>query len=97
MTAEAPSSSPSAASEAATNPNLAHLRFDVRGMTCASCVRRVERALGGVDGVAHASVNLATEQATVDFDPALDVTTLRAAVDRAGYELRLPDAGVDEA
>ena len=41
------------------------VRFAVRGMSCASCVRRVEGALAGVEGVDQASVNLATEQATV--------------------------------
>ena len=69
------------------------IRFDVRGMTCASCVRRVERALEGVEGVAAASVNLATEEATVHL---LDVPVeaLRAAVDRAGYDLTV--AGDDD-
>ncbi|MBM4410341.1 MAG: copper-translocating P-type ATPase [Chloroflexi bacterium] len=72
------------------------LRFGVRGMTCASCVRRVERALTSVEGVAAASVNLATEQATVDAPAGVDVEALRVAVDRAGYDLRMPDAGEDE-
>ena len=43
--------------------------FPVTGMTCASCVRRIEKALGRVDGVAEANVNLATEKAHVVFDP----------------------------
>ena len=43
------------------------LRLAVRGMTCASCVRRVEGALNEVEGVSAASVNLATENATVDL------------------------------
>ncbi|TAK78913.1 MAG: copper-translocating P-type ATPase [Dehalococcoidia bacterium] len=77
-------------------PSVERLRFGVRGMTCASCVRRVERALSSVEGVATASVNLATEQATVDAPAGVDVEALRAAVDRAGYDLRLPDAGEDE-
>ncbi|MEI6135965.1 MAG: heavy metal translocating P-type ATPase [Chloroflexota bacterium] len=77
-------------------PALEHLRFDVRGMTCASCVRRVERALTGVEGVTSASVNLATEQASVEVAPGVPVDALRAAVDRAGYDLRVPDAGEDE-
>ncbi|MEX2373390.1 MAG: heavy metal translocating P-type ATPase, partial [Dehalococcoidia bacterium] len=72
------------------------LRFGVRGMTCASCVRRVERALGGVEGVSNAAVNLATEQATVDAGAALDLDALRAAVDRAGYDLVLPGGDGDE-
>ncbi|MFA7249698.1 MAG: heavy metal translocating P-type ATPase [Dehalococcoidia bacterium] len=97
MTTETPGTH--AADSAPTTPTvpaLAHLRFDVRGMTCASCVRRVERALSGVDGVARASVNLATEQASVEVAPGVDMEALRAAVDRAGYAMRLPDAGEDE-
>jgi Cu+-exporting ATPase len=66
--------------------DLATLDIDVTGMTCASCVRRVEKALGKVEGVAAAQVNLATERATVSFDPALATSnTLSAAIDRAGY------------
>ncbi len=72
------------------------VRFGVRGMTCASCVRRVERALDGVPGIAKASVNLATEQATVEASGALDLDALRSAVDRAGYDLVLPGADQDE-
>ncbi|MBM4415578.1 MAG: copper-translocating P-type ATPase [Chloroflexi bacterium] len=74
------------------------LRLDVRGMTCASCVRRVERALTGVPGVTQASVNLATEQATVTLDAAAapPLEALRAAVDRAGYALELPGAAGEE-
>src|SRR5919204_2811114 len=55
-------------------------------MTCASCVRRVEKALAKVDGVCDASVNLATEKAKVVFDPSVATPdALRAAVERAGY------------
>ncbi len=61
----------------------------ISGMTCASCVLRVERALSRVPGVSAASVNLATEHAVVTFDPAADTPTttadLIAAVARAGY------------
>jgi Cu+-exporting ATPase len=58
-------------------------------MTCASCVRRVEKALARVEGVTDASVNLATEQATVAYDPnALRPDQLRAAVEKAGYGVR---------
>jgi Cu+-exporting ATPase len=58
----------------------------ITGMTCASCVNRVEKALKKVGGVQEASVNLATEQATVRFDPAVaDVAQLTAAVEKAGY------------
>ena len=44
------------------------LRLGVQGMTCASCVRRVEKALAGVPGVERAAVNLATEEAMVTLE-----------------------------
>ncbi|AHK68413.1 heavy metal translocating P-type ATPase [Burkholderia pseudomallei] len=61
--------------------------FDIAGMTCASCVGRVEKALAQVPGVARATVNLATEKATVDADADAHVDTARLidAVKRAGY------------
>ncbi len=63
----------------------------VRGMHCAACVGKVERALTAMAGVESASVNLATEQATVAFDPArTDLVRLREAVAAAGYELAEP-------
>ena len=71
------------------------IRLAVRGMTCASCVRRVERALSSVDGVEAASVNLATEEATVTAS-GVDVARLSAAVDGAGYEARLPGGDASE-
>ena len=58
----------------------------IGGMTCASCVGRVTKALNRVEGVVAASVNLATETATVTHDPSLaPVTDLTAAVVRVGY------------
>ncbi|MGC8945931.1 MAG: heavy-metal-associated domain-containing protein, partial [Anaerolineae bacterium] len=45
------------------------ISIPVRGMTCASCVAHVEGALRGVDGVEEVAVNLATERATLRFDP----------------------------
>jgi Cu+-exporting ATPase len=57
----------------------------IEGMTCASCVGRVERALKAVPGVAEASVNLATERAEVSFAGAPDPAALVAAIDAAGY------------
>jgi len=59
----------------------------VVGMTCASCAGRVEKALASVPGVREASVNLATEVATVKADPALDLQAMRSAVEKAGYEV----------
>src|SRR3982750_2971261 len=63
------------------------ISFPVEGMTCASCVRRVEKALARVPGVAEASVNLATERARVLADPSVGVDELRAAVEKAGYKV----------
>ena len=60
--------------------------FPVEGMTCASCVNRITRFLSKVEGVEAANVNLASESATVRFDPArVNVGDLVAAVDAAGY------------
>ena len=67
---------------------LTTLTFPVTGMTCASCVRRVEKALIKVPGVDEASVNLATERARVRFDPSeANPEQLRSAVESAGYGL----------
>jgi Cu+-exporting ATPase len=64
------------------------LTLPVVGMTCASCVNRIERFLNRADGVAEASVNLATERATVRFDPAvIDRTGIVATIEAAGYEV----------
>jgi Cu+-exporting ATPase len=65
------------------------LRIEIEGMTCASCVGRVERALQAVTGVTQAQVNLATKTARVTFSP--DVTTSQAVADaatNAGYPAR---------
>ncbi len=60
--------------------------LDITGMTCASCVRRVERALAKVPGVETATVNLAAETARVTFGAPVPVDSLIAAVEKAGYE-----------
>jgi P-type Cu+ transporter len=64
---------------------LAEWRFPVTGMTCASCVVRVEKALGAVAGVSEASVNFATEQASVSARADVSLATLQRAVEKAGY------------
>src|SRR5262245_54306404 len=62
------------------------VELGIGGMTCASCARRVERALSRTPGVLAANVNLATEYATVIFDPTTaGDAQLIAAVERAGY------------
>src|SRR5690606_15219386 len=67
------------------------ISLDIEGMTCASCVNRVEKALLKVPGVETASVNLATERAIVSGG---DVADLIKAVEKVGYKgaLRAPDA-----
>lgn len=50
---------------------LSRIGFTVKGMSCAACSARLERGLSGMEGVSAARVNLATEKATVDYDPAL--------------------------
>ena len=77
---------------AATDGQTTEVRLQVGGMTCASCVRRVEKALATVPGVAAVSVNLATEQATVLAGPEVTAPALAAAVRRAGYEVPLATA-----
>lgn len=65
--------------------------FPVLGMNCAACVSHVEKALSSVPGVREAVVNLATERATVVYDPvAASPDALAGAVRRAGYELVVP-------
>jgi Cu+-exporting ATPase len=61
--------------------------FPVSGMTCASCVARVEEALSSVPGVISASVNLASEKATVEYLEGTGLADMRRAVKDAGYEL----------
>ncbi|MFC1939588.1 heavy metal translocating P-type ATPase [Chloroflexota bacterium] len=61
--------------------------FPVGGMTCASCVARVEEALSSVTGVVSANVNLASEKATVEYLEGTDISNLKQAVKEAGYEL----------
>ena len=63
----------------------------ITGMTCAACAARIERSLGKSEGVAEAAVNLATERATVTFDPALtSVDRIVATIRDTGYDAILP-------
>ncbi len=65
--------------------------FPVEGMSCAACAGRVERALRSVPGVADASVNMATEVASVHAESPVAFDGLEAAVRKAGYAARAPD------
>ena len=77
-------------------PLVGDLELGVQGMTCASCVGRVERALKKMDGVLDASVNLATERASVRYLPgSVSPGQLKAAVVNAGYTVLETGAGQD--
>lgn len=70
--------------------------LDLGGMTCSSCAVRIEKALSHLPGVTKAAVNLATEQARVEFDPSqADPQQLIRAVEQEGYEakVRIVEAG----
>jgi Cu+-exporting ATPase len=83
---------PVASSPQAAQPSAAggHLALEVTGMTCASCVRRVERALEEVPGVAAATVNLAAASADVTLAQPVDPGVLITAVADAGYQAVVP-------
>ncbi|WP_321964037.1 heavy metal translocating P-type ATPase [Paraburkholderia sp. J7] len=70
----------------AERADTAVAELEVHGMTCASCATRVEKALAKVPGVTRASVNLATEKATVEASGGVAPAALVAAVEKAGYE-----------
>ncbi|PZU92532.1 MAG: heavy metal translocating P-type ATPase [Chelatococcus sp.] len=78
--------------EAGYGPVETTLTLDIEGMSCASCVGRVEKALANVPGVLAANVNLATNRATVRALGEADLAAkLVAAVEKAGYEAQLPE------
>lgn len=73
-----------------------HIELAIKGMTCASCVLRVEKALEKVPGVAQAQVNLATHRASVNLDASVQaphslISALLEASEKAGYEASLID------
>ncbi|EOR07707.1 heavy metal translocating P-type ATPase [Acinetobacter genomosp. 15BJ] len=70
------------------------VELSIEGMTCASCVSRVEKALNAVNGVKTANVNLATERATVTGTA--NVESLIAAIDKAGYDAKEIQASINQ-
>ena len=70
-----------------SDPEVTTLSLPIEGMTCASCVGRVERALKAVPGVTEASVNLATERATIHALAAVSQGDLIQAIEKAGYQV----------
>jgi P-type Cu+ transporter len=83
---------PVASSPPAAKPSEAgrHLALEITGMTCASCVRRVERALQEVPGVAAATVNLAAASADITVAQPVEPGALITAVTGAGYQAAVP-------
>jgi len=75
--------------------NPSEWRLPVEGMTCASCVRRVENALAKVPGVRDVAVNLATEQATLQADNGAALAAAAQAVSAAGYEVPHDEIALD--
>jgi len=71
------------------------VELDITGMTCASCAARIEKKLNKVDGV-QATVNYATERATVLYPTPMPVADLIAVVQQAGYAAALPDPQLPE-
>ncbi|OOG41857.1 copper-translocating P-type ATPase [Polaromonas sp. A23] len=73
------------------------LDLGISGMTCASCVSRVEKAIRKIPGVQDATVNLATESARVVYAPSVQIDAqIRRAVRSAGYEPRAPEEALPE-
>ena len=87
-----------AAIEQAPAPTAAAapIELDIAGMTCASCSNRVEKALAQVPGVSRASVNFATERASVSADASVSAAQLIAAVEKAGYRATPLSAGASD-
>lgn len=82
--------------EGETERPIEAVRLALTGMTCAACSTRVERVLRRQPGVAAATVNLATEQATVAFEPGVaSVESLLAAIATAGYGGRLAPSDLE--
>jgi len=72
-------------------------KLDIKGMTCASCARSIEKSVGKIDGVSSAVVNFASERLTVEFDEnKTNVNTIKDAVIKAGYGLKEDPSAVRE-
>jgi Cu+-exporting ATPase len=80
---------PAESVESAASTSAAEIQLPIEGMSCASCVNRIERYLRKTPGVAEANVNLATEIATIRYMPEMaGFDELARAIEAAGYEIR---------
>jgi Cu+-exporting ATPase len=76
---------------------IAKTRFQVKGITCASCVKKIEATLAETPGVLSASVSIGTEEAVVEYLPSVaDVGTIKSAVGSAGYKVIESPAPADQ-
>lgn len=76
--------------------NFERISLPVEGMSCASCVSRVEKILSKFEGVKDVSVNLANEKASFSFDPdKIDVKNLAKTIEEAGYKLNLSSLSIN--
>lgn len=81
-------------SELGYSAGVEKITLPISGMTCASCVKRVQSALSQVKGVIKAEVNFATEKATIEYLAGLSIRELRRVVEEAGYTV--PEIGATE-
>ncbi len=81
-----------------TESNVNVVTIPVGGMTCAACSQRVEKAIDKLEGVKKVSVNLATEKATVEYDPnVIRLSAIKQCIENAGYKaLEIDKTTVDE-
>ncbi len=71
-----------------TDEKLSHVTILIGGMACASCVQRVEKGIQEIEGVHSASVNLATEKASVYYDQSLvDISQIKEKITSLGYKV----------
>lgn len=79
------------------NTNIEKIDFTVLGMSCAACSKSAERSLKKTAGVSSALVNIATEKASVEYDPQVcSIDNLRAAIEKAGFRMELEDKASEE-
>ncbi len=64
--------------------------LNVKGMHCASCVLKVEKAIKKLDNVKEANVNLATEKASINYEGTFDFNKARKEVQKVGYDIEMP-------
>src|SRR5512135_3671595 len=76
--------------------SVSKIMLPIKGMSCASCVETVQKTLNSLEGVISASVNFATEQATIEYFPAqVGVRDFKKAIKEAGYDIVEPEKGED--